>query len=132
PIEPALRSLISVRVAQINGCAFCVDINSAAALGRGGDHAKLAALADFATSALFSDREKLALAYAEAVTYLNRRPSAEDFERLQRHFDDNAVVELTGLIAFQNLSSKFNAALGVEAQGFCVVPSPDKDPSSNG
>ena len=41
---------------------------------------------------------------------------------MKRHFDDDAVVELTGLVAFQNLSSKFNSALGVPAQGFCRLP----------
>ena len=44
--------------------------------------------------------------------------------RLKRHFDDDAVVELTGLVAFQNLSSKFNSALGVAPQGFCRLPTP--------
>lgn len=41
---------------------------------------------------------------------------------LKQHYDDDALVELTGLVAFQNLSSKFNAALDVPAQGFCQLP----------
>ena len=41
---------------------------------------------------------------------------------LRRHWDEDGIVELTGLIAFQNLSSKFNAALDVPPQGFCVMP----------
>jgi hypothetical protein len=46
---------------------------------------------------------------------------------LRRHFDDDAIIELTAVIAFQNLSSKFNAALGVPPQGFCsVAPLPDE------
>ncbi len=124
PIEPALRALVMVRVSQINWCAFCVDINSASVLKRGIDQAKLAALADFETSPLFSEREQAALVYAEAVTYTDRQPTAEHFTRLRHHFDDDAIIELTGLIAFQNLSSKFNAALGVEAQGFCALSPP--------
>jgi alkylhydroperoxidase family enzyme len=44
--------------------------------------------------------------------------------KLRRHFDDDAIVELTGLIAFQNLSSKFNSALDVPSQGFCQLPPP--------
>jgi uncharacterized peroxidase-related enzyme len=123
PLEPALRALVTVRVSQINGCAFCVDINSAMGLQRGVDQGKLATLADFQASPLFSEREKAALAYAEAVTYTDRQPRDEDFARLRRSFDDEAIIELTGLIAFQNLSSKFNAALGVAAQGFCTVGS---------
>lgn len=127
PIEPALRSLITVRVSQINWCAFCVDINSATLLKRGVDRAKLAELASFAASPLFSEAEKAALAYSEAVTYSDHQPTARHYERLREHFDDNAIIELTALVAFQNLSSKFNAALGVAPQGFCAVaPQPAK------
>ncbi len=126
PIEPTLRSLITVRVSQINGCRFCVDLNSFIVLRRGLDPDKLAELAEFDASPLFSEREKAALAYAEAVTDSNRHPEPEHFEQLRRHFDDDAIIELTALIAFQNLSSKFNAALGVEPQGFCMAPSGTK------
>jgi hypothetical protein len=55
------------------------------------------------------------------------RMAPAEAEQLRRHFDDDAIIELTGLIAFQNLSSKFNAALGVEPQGFCTLPPPRKD-----
>ncbi|GMR20228.1 MAG: carboxymuconolactone decarboxylase family protein [Gammaproteobacteria bacterium] len=119
PIEPYLRSLITVRVSQINWCSFCVDLNSATVLKRGVDLDKLADLATFEQSPLFTEREKAALAYAEAVTYTDQQTTNELFQRLQNVFDDDAIIELTGLIAFQNLSSKFNAALGVEPQGFC-------------
>ena len=119
PIEPTLRSLVSVRVSQINWCAFCVDINSANVLKRGVEQAKLTELATFETSTRFSEREKAALSYAEAMTYSENQTTAMHFERLRAEFDDDAIVELTALIAFQNLSSKFNAALNVTPQGFC-------------
>ncbi len=121
PLEPALRSLVTVRVSQINWCAFCVDLNSATVLKRGVDQDKLAALAEFEDSPLYTEREKAALAYAEAVTYSDRQVNEQHFARLRDHFDEDAIIELTGLIAFQNLSSKFNAALGVEPQGFCAL-----------
>lgn len=133
PIEPALRSLVTVRVSQINWCRFCVDVNSATVLRRGADQAKLAELDRFEHSGLFSAREKAALAWAEAVTRSDREPTEGHLERLRAHFDDDAVIELTALVAFQNLSSKFNAALGVEAQGFCAVapqPRPHERPSA--
>ena len=58
--------------------------------------------------------------YAEATT-LNKVD--EDLRtRLKQRWDDDTIVELTGLIAFQNLSAKFNAALDVPAQGFCRLP----------
>lgn len=124
PIEPTLRTLITVLVSQINWCAFCVDINSATGLKRGLTEAHLAALPEFETSALFDARTKAALAYAAAITYTNRQVDADLMARLKSHFNDEAVIELTALIAFQNLSSKFNSALDVAAQGFCSIPPP--------
>ena len=122
PIEPALRSLVTVRVSQINHCAFCVDINAATLIKRGADMAKVEALTDWRTSQLFSERERLVLDYAEAMTDSNRGVDDSLFVRLREMFDDDAIVELTGLIAFQNLSSKFNSALDVPPQGFCQIP----------
>jgi AhpD family alkylhydroperoxidase len=122
PIEPALRTLVTVRVSQINWCAFCVDINSSTALKRGLTEAHLEALPHFEDSPLFDDRIKAALAYAEAVTYSNRQVDPALMARLKVYFNDEAVIELTALIAFQNLSSKFNSALDVAAQGFCKLP----------
>lgn len=121
PIAPALRTLVTVRVSQINWCRFCVDVNAATALKRGVTEEKLLAIATFRDSALFSDREKIALAYAEAMTYTARSPSAEEFAGWREHFSEDAMIELTALIAFQNLSSKFNAALEVVPHGFCAV-----------
>lgn len=130
PIEPALRSLVTVRVSQINWCAFCIDINSASVLKRGVDQAKLAELAEFESSTRFSEREKAALSYAEAMTHSDREPMATHFDRLRDHFVDDAIIELTALIAFQNLSSKFNASLGLEAQGFCSTAPPSRPSAS--
>jgi len=126
PVEPALRTLITVRVSQINWCSFCVDINSATAVKRHIGEKKLTALAQFEGSSLFTDKEKAALSYAEAVTFSDQGTTEEHFKRLRRHFDDDAIIELTALVAFQNLSSKFNASLNVAPQGFCnIAPQPD-------
>jgi AhpD family alkylhydroperoxidase len=122
PIEPALRSLITVRVSQINHCPFCVDLNSATLLKRGASTEKVDALNCWRQSDLFDERERAALDYAEAMTYSDRGVDDALMARLKRLFDDDAVVELTGLIAFQNLSSKFNSALAVAPQGFCRLP----------
>ena len=122
PIEPALRSLITVRVSQINWCPFCVDINSATLLRRGASMDKVEALEAWRDSNLFDTRERAALAYAEAMTRSDLQVDDALMADLKRHFDDDAVVELTGLIAFQNMSSKFNSALAVPPQGFCRIP----------
>lgn len=124
PIEPTLRTLITILVSQINWCAFCVDINSATGIKRGLTEAHLAALAEFETSMLFDARTKAALAYAAAITYTDRQVDTDLMARLKSHFNDEAIIELTALVAFQNLSSKFNSALDVAAQGFCNVAPP--------
>lgn len=91
PIEPGLRLLILVRVSQINGRLFCMDLNSPTAVERHVSGEKLAAEDDSL------------------------------LENTRKHFPDDAFIELTALIAFQNISSKFNAALQVLAQGFCSM-----------
>lgn len=122
PIEPALRSLITVRVSQINWCAFCVDLNSATALERAVAPEKLADLPQFGASPHYSEREKTALRFAEAVTRTEGRIDDALASQLRVHFSDDELIELAALIAFQNLSSKFNSALDVPAQGFCLKP----------
>lgn len=124
PLAPALRSLVTVRVSQINHCAFCVDINSATLAKRGVAMDKIEALGAWRDSSLFSPEERLALEYAEAMTITAPGVTDDLRQRLKRHWNDDTIVELTGLIAFQNLSSKFNAALDVPSQGFCSLPTP--------
>jgi len=126
PVDPALRSLVTVRVSQINHCAFCIDINSSTLLRRGASMEKVEALQNWHGSDLFDERERVALEYTEAITITNRSVDDSLFERLKTCFDDDAIVELTGLVSFQNMSSKFNSALDVPPQGFCQVPEPMK------
>ena len=73
-------------------------------------------------SNLFNERERAALEYAEAITFSDLEVTDDVLTRVRQQFDDDATVDLTALIAFQNMSSKFNAALDVPPQGFCRVP----------
>jgi alkylhydroperoxidase family enzyme len=77
---------------------------------------KLASLADYPTSPQFDERERTALAYADAITRTGEEVQDELFARLRSHFDEDQVVELTAVIAWENASSKFNHALGVPSQ----------------
>ncbi len=122
PLSPVLRSLVIVRVSQINRCQFCVDINSATLAQRAGSLATVEAVSRWRESDVFDDRESLALEYAEAMTYSDRQVTDELMLRLRESFDEDAIVELTGVIAFQNMSSKFNSALDVPSQRFCSLP----------
>ena len=121
PLSPVLRSLITVRVSQINWCEFCVDINSATLIKRSGNEEKSNQLSFWRESDLFSDSEKAALAYTEVVTYSGQNPDDAIFADLRNHFSEVEIIELTALIAFQNMSSKFNSALDIPAQGFCRI-----------
>jgi len=76
----------------------------------------------FATSRLYSASERAALAYAEAMTITGQKVTDELFAEVRRHFSEAQVVELTAAVALENFRSKFNVALGVESQGFCVLP----------
>lgn len=124
PITPVLRSLITVRVSQVNWCRFCVDINASVLARRAGSMAKVEALEGWRTSDLFSEQEQAVLDYVEAMTYSDRQVTDGQVVKLRNWFDDDGIVELTGLIAFQNLSSKFNSALDLPAQGFCKISLP--------
>lgn len=101
PIEPVLRALITVLVSQTNWCVFCADINSATGLERGLTEAHLVAPHDFEASPLFDERIKAALAYTVAVTVTGQKVDDNLMARLKKHFDDDAIIELTALIAFQ-------------------------------
>lgn len=122
PLNPVLRSLVTVRVSQINWCHFCVDINSATLAARSGSMDKVDALEQWKESAVFDEKERVVLEYTEAVTFSDQQVSDDLIQRLKNFFDEDGIVELTGLIAFQNLSSKFNSALDVPPQGFCKLP----------
>jgi len=78
---------------------------------------KILALADYATSPLYTEAERVALEYADAITLSDRDVSDDLFARLRRFYDDDAVVELTAVIGWENASSKFNRALRIPSQG---------------
>jgi alkylhydroperoxidase family enzyme len=77
---------------------------------------KILALESYATSPLYDERERVVLEYADAITLSERDVDDDLFERVRRGFDDDAVVELTAVIAWENSSSKFNRALRVPSQ----------------
>ena len=98
-----------------------MDINASRGMHNGASEDKIRAIAEFATSPLFDEVERDALAYAEAMTITGQRVSDDFFARIRKHFSEPQIVELTAAVALENFRSKFNVALGIEAQGFCVV-----------
>jgi len=78
---------------------------------------KILALGDYATSPLYTEAERVALEYADAITLSDRDVGDDLFARIRRFYDDDAVVELTEIVAWENASSKFNRALRIPSQG---------------
>jgi alkylhydroperoxidase family enzyme len=84
--------------------------------GLGISEEKILALEEYATSPLYEEKERAALEYADAITLTDRDVDDDLFEKVRGHFGEDAVVELTATIAWENSSSKFNRALRVPSQ----------------
>jgi len=78
---------------------------------------KILALGDYASSPLYDEAERTALEYADCMTISGRDVGDDLFARLRRFYDEDALVELTATIAWENASSKFNRALRIPSQG---------------
>lgn len=87
-----------------------------------GGERKLADLGAWRESPAFSDPERVALEYAERMTHTAEKVDDALFARVKAQFSEPQIVELTAAVALENFRSKFNSALGVESQGFCVLP----------
>ncbi|WP_052281700.1 carboxymuconolactone decarboxylase family protein [Kluyvera genomosp. 1] len=120
-LEPMLRALLMTRVSQQCDCAFCIDANSLRLAERSGAMDKVQALSAWQTSTLFTAAERAALDYADAMTATPPRIDESIKKELHCHFGDAQITEMTALIAFQNLSARFNAALEIPSQGLCTM-----------
>ncbi len=88
----------------------------------GADEDKIRQVPTWRDSRLFSPMEKDALEYAERMTITGEKVTDELWARLRGHFSEAQLVELTAAVALENFRSKFNVPLGIESQGFCVLP----------
>ena len=87
----------------------------------GASEEKIRQVPTWRESRLFSDMERAALEYAERMTITGEKVTDELWARLRRHLSEAQLVELTAAVALENFRSKFNVALGIEAQGFCTI-----------
>ncbi|MBL8316047.1 MAG: carboxymuconolactone decarboxylase family protein [Rubrivivax sp.] len=124
PLPMRLRALASVRVSQVVDCAFCIDLN-AAALRATQDMPVLEQVSRWRASEAFTADERLALEYAEAISATPPTVSDDLMARLRSSFTPQAIVELTAVVALQNMSARFNNALDAQAHGFCQRPAQD-------
>lgn len=122
-VEPSLAELVKIRASQINRCAFCLHMHTREALAQGETELRLTMLAAWRESPLYTDRERAALAWTEALTLLPETNAPdEDYAALQAHFLPEEQVKLTMLISIINAWNRF----GVGFRSVHAVPHAEK------
>ena len=126
-VEPRLKMLAELKAATLTQCEYCIDIGSQIARRAGIGDDQLLALPRYRQSEQFDELEKLVLDYAVGMSRTPVEVSDELYSALRRRFDDAQLVELTNVIALENMRGRFNSALGLGASGFsegmvCAVP----------
>ncbi len=95
-LEPSLRELVKLRASQINGCAFCIDMHTKDARANGETEQRLYALSAWRETPFYTERERAALAWTEAVTLISASQIPDElYEATRRCFDERELVDLT-------------------------------------
>jgi alkylhydroperoxidase family enzyme len=131
-VDERLKALAETKAAAVVSCEFCCDIASSIARDAGITEAQLLALPRYRESDEFSELEKLVLDYATAISRTPVHVEDELFAALREHFDERQLVELTNVIALENMRARFNSALEMTPAGFsegmvCAVPEAASD-----
>ncbi len=102
-LDPGLRALVEIRVSQINGCVYCVDLHTQQARKLGEAQRRLDTLPVWYESPDFDERERAALAWAEALTHISETHAPDaDYDRLAEYFSEKEIVDLTVAISLIN------------------------------
>jgi AhpD family alkylhydroperoxidase len=118
-LEPALLELVKTRASQINGCAFCLDMHTKDARAMGETEQRLYMLPAWRETDLYTDRERAALAWTEALTLIAEdRVPDEVFEEVRPHFSDDELAYLTLAIVAINGFNRFNVAFRLPAGNY--------------
>ena len=121
PLPEKIRCLVILRVSQLKACEFCIDLNSHRGLKQGLPQATIRALTHWQNSSVFNDQERLILGFVDQVTEAKGPIPETLMTQMQTNFSPSFIAELTGLIAFQSMSTTFNNGMRVQAQGFCSL-----------
>ena len=115
-LEKPLLELVKTRASQLNGCAYCIDMHTKDARAQGETEQRLYALSAWRETPFFSERERAALAWTEAVTLVADAPiEPEDYEDAREFFDEKSLVDLTLAIVAINGWNRLSIA-------FATVP----------
>jgi uncharacterized peroxidase-related enzyme len=110
-----------VAVSLLNKCDYCVSHHAPKLAIQGVSEEGADRLLDYADHPELDAVDKLVVEYSIAVNNNWSKTRDEVFTRLRGHFSEAQIVELTAAVALENFRSKFNVALGIEAQGFCLI-----------
>jgi|SRR6185312_1941727 len=108
-LEKSLLELVAFRVSQINGCGFCLDMHSKDLLAQGENEQRLYTISAWRETPFFSEKERAALMWAEAVTSCN--VPDETYEEVRKQFSEEELIDLTLGISATNLWNRINIAL---------------------
>jgi AhpD family alkylhydroperoxidase len=115
-LEPGLQELVKIRASQINGCAFCIDMHTQDARAGGETEQRIYALNAWRETPFFTDRERAALAWTEAVTHISNGVTDQLYEEARQQFSEKELVDLTWAVAAINawnrMSISFRAVPG--------------------
>jgi AhpD family alkylhydroperoxidase len=118
-LEPKLLHLVKMRASQINGCAFCLDMHSKDARAEGETEQRLYSLDAWDEAPYYSDRERAALEWTEAVTLLgDAHVSDSVYEKVRVQFSEQEIATLTLAVAMINTWNRLNVAFRTQAGGY--------------
>ncbi|MCF6768133.1 carboxymuconolactone decarboxylase family protein [Thiotrichales bacterium 19S11-10] len=112
-IGAVLAELMYLRISQINGCEYCIKVHSDYLLKQGESNERINDIANWQSNALFSEKEKAALNWAESLTNIVESKAADSFYLpLKEHFNDQEISDLTHAIALMNAFNRIAIGLG--------------------
>lgn len=117
-LEPSLLELIRIRSSQLNGCAFCLDMHTADARKHGESERRIYTLSAWRETPFFSERERAALAWTEALTQLAGHEVSEAlYDSVKAHFGDKEMVDLTLAVNAINSWNRIGVGFGLQPAG---------------
>ncbi|MEV0293003.1 carboxymuconolactone decarboxylase family protein [Nocardia sp. NPDC050710] len=115
PLDATVRELVKIRVSQINGCLYCVDLHTTDARLAGETEQRIYHLSAWRESVKFTEPERAALAYAEAVTTLGDHGVGDEiWAEVEKHFDEGARGGLVAVTAMINLWNRIGVPLRMQ------------------
>jgi alkylhydroperoxidase family enzyme len=120
-VDEGLKSFAHMAVASYVGCTWCLDYNYFMANNQGLDMDKASEVPRWRTSEVFTPLERAVMEYAEAMSQTPPTVTDEMVDHLHAELGPDGVIELTTVIAFANMTTRSNTALGIESEGFSAA-----------